>query len=168
MTTAVGFAVALKQSLFIGLLPVPPHFTKPIAREARLRRMVDAGHNTNDHTIANRRLATGTRIIKYQAMAEKIIVYWRDIPAQVLVQKGRKKERRELPERFIQAVDAAAMKVGAKDSDAYLAEWRRGSPIACSDDLVTEADNAVAEIEKRYDREALIVLVQQGGRAEPE
>ena len=101
-------------------------------------------------------------------MAEKIIVYWRDIPAQVLVQKGRKKERRELPERFIQAVDAAAMKVGAKDSDAYLAEWRRGSPIACSDDLVAEADNAVAEIEKRYDREALIVLVQQGGRAEPE
>ena len=61
--------------------------------------------------------------IKHQAMAEKIIVYWRDIPAQVLIQKGRKKERRELPERFIQAVDAAAMKVGAKDSDAYLAEW---------------------------------------------
>ncbi len=101
-------------------------------------------------------------------MAEKIIVYWRDIPAQVLVQKGRKKERRELPERFIQAVDAAAMKVGAKDSDAYLAEWRRGSPILCSDDLVAEADNAVAEIEQRYDREALKVLVHQGGRAEPE
>ena len=88
-------------------------------------------------------------------MADKIIVYWRDIPAQVLIQKGRKKERRELPERFIQAVDAAAMKIGAKDSDAYLAEWRRGSPIPCSDDLVAEADNAVAEIEKRYDRETL-------------
>lgn len=101
-------------------------------------------------------------------MAEKIIVYWRDIPTQVVIQKGRKKERRELPERFIQAVDAAAMKLGAKDSDTYLAEWRRGSPISCSDDLVTEADNAVAEIEQRYDREALKVLVHQGGRAEPE
>ena len=99
-------------------------------------------------------------------MAEKIIVYWRDIPAQVLVQKGRKKERRELPERFIQAVDAAAMKIGAKDSDAYLAEWRRGAPIACSDDLVAEADNAVAEIEQRYDRELLKTLIQQGGWAE--
>ena len=101
-------------------------------------------------------------------MAEKIIVYWRDIPTQVVVQKGRKKERRELPERFIQAVDAAAMKVGAKDSDAYLAAWRRGSPISCSDDLVAEADNAVAEIEQRYDRKALNVLVHQGGRAEPD
>jgi len=98
-------------------------------------------------------------------MADKIIVYWRDIPAQVVVQKGRKRERRELPERFMQAVDAAAMRVGAKDSDAYLEEWRRGSPIPCSDDLVTEADNAVAEIDQRYDREALKALVEQGGRA---
>lgn len=98
-------------------------------------------------------------------MAEIIIVYWRDIPAQVLVQKGRKRERRELPERFMQAVDAAAMAVGAKDSDAYLAEWRRGSPISCSDDLVTEADNAVAEIDQRYDRETLKALIHQGGRA---
>ena len=98
-------------------------------------------------------------------MAEKIIVYWRDIPAQVVVQKGRKRERRELPERFMQAVDAAAMRVGAKDSDAYLEEWRRGSPIPCSDDLVTEADNAVAEIDQRYDRETLKALVEQGGRA---
>ena len=47
----------------------------------------------------------------------------------------------------------------------YLAEWRRGSPISCSDDLVAEADNAVAEIEQRYDQETLKALVQQGGRA---
>lgn len=100
-------------------------------------------------------------------MAEKIIVYWRDIPAQVLIKKGRKTERRELPERFIQAVDAAAMRAGAKDSDAYLAEWRRGSPIPCSDDLVAEADNAVAEIEQRYDAQALKTLVTQGGRTNP-
>lgn len=97
-------------------------------------------------------------------MAEKIIVFWRDIPAQVVVQKGRKKERRELPERFMVAVDAAAMKVGAKDSDAYLAEWRRGEPIACGDDLVAEADNAVAEIDQRYDRETLKALVSEGGK----
>ena len=101
-------------------------------------------------------------------MADVTIVYWRDIPAQVIVGKGRRGTKVQLSERFEQAIDRAAMKVGAKDADAYLAEWRRGSPIACSDDLVAEADNAVAEIEKRYDREALIVLVQQGGRAEPE
>lgn len=97
-------------------------------------------------------------------MAEKIIVYWRDIPAQVMIKKGRKTERRQLSERFMEAVDMTAMRVGAKDSDAYLAEWRRGSPIPCSDDLVTEADNAVAEIEQRYDREVLKALIDQGGQ----
>ena len=98
-------------------------------------------------------------------MADKIIVYWRDIPTQVLIKKGRKVERRQLTERFMVAVDAAAMKIGDKDSDAYLAQWRRGAPIPCSDDLVAEADNAVTEIEQRYDREALNALVQQGGQA---
>lgn len=97
-------------------------------------------------------------------MAEKIIVYWRDIPAQVMIKKGRKTERRQLSERFMEAVDMTAMRVGAKDSDAYLAEWRRGAPIPCSDDLVTEADNAVAEIEQRYDREVLKALIDQGGQ----
>ena len=100
-------------------------------------------------------------------MAQRIIVFWRDIPAQVLVRKGRTTERRELPEYFIQAVDAAAMNIGAKDSDAYLAEWRRGAPEACGDDLKAEADNAVAEIEKRYTREYLIKLSRQGGWEEP-
>ena len=59
-------------------------------------------------------------------MAERVIVYWRDIPAQVIVKAGRKSAKRELPVRFVQAIDACAMRVGATDTDAYLAEWRRG------------------------------------------
>lgn len=59
-------------------------------------------------------------------MAQRIVLYWRDIPAQVIVRKGRATAKRELPERFSVAIDACAMRVGAKDSDAYLAEWRKG------------------------------------------
>jgi DNA transposition AAA+ family ATPase len=33
--------------------------------------------------------------------------------------------RRRCPERFEQAIDRVAMKVGARDEDAYLREWRR-------------------------------------------
>ena len=79
-------------------------------------------------------------------MAEVTIVYWRDIPAQVIVKRGRKAERRELPERFIQAIDRSAMKAGFADSDGYLAEWRKGPPAPCGDDLMAEADKATAEI----------------------
>jgi hypothetical protein len=63
-------------------------------------------------------------------MANVVIVYWRDIPAQVIVGKGRRAEKRILPERFEQAIDRAAMKVGAGDSDAYLAEWRKAAPVS--------------------------------------
>lgn len=96
-------------------------------------------------------------------MPERIIVYWRDIPAQVLVREGRKAARRELPERFIQAIDRCAMSVGAKDSDAYLAEWRRGAPEEISGDPEAAADTALAEIDAVYTAERLKALIASGG-----
>ncbi len=100
-----------------------------------------------------------------QTSAQRIIVYWRDIPAQVIVRQGRRAEKRELPERFIQAIDACAMAVGARDSDAYLAEWRRGAPEACGGDLAAEADKAVAAIVEAYDLSRLKQLIADGGKA---
>ncbi|HYB08204.1 MAG TPA: virulence factor [Alphaproteobacteria bacterium] len=100
-------------------------------------------------------------------MGQRIVVYWRDIPAQVIVKKGRESERRELPERFIQAIDRTAMRVGARDSDAYLKEWRRGEPEPCGDDLATEAEAAVAQIIDSYDVERIETLVLSGGFERP-
>ena len=97
-------------------------------------------------------------------MAERIIVYWRDIPAQVIVKAGRKAAKRELPERFVQAIDQSAMRVGAVGTDAYLAEWRRGAPEPCGDDLEAEADTALARLESDYGRDRLRQLVDNGGR----
>ena len=62
-------------------------------------------------------------------MADLIIVYWRDIPAQVIVRKGRQNAKRELPLRFTEAIDMAAMRSGAAETDAYLAEWRKADPV---------------------------------------
>ena len=96
-------------------------------------------------------------------MAERIVVYWRDIPAQLMVRIGRRAERRELPERFIQAIDRAAMRVGARDSDSYLAQWRRGTPEPCGDDLAAEADAALVTLLDEYDSVTLDALVLNGG-----
>ena len=69
-------------------------------------------------------------------MAQRIIVYWRDIPAQIIIRQGRTAEKRELPPIFIQSIDRAAMRIGAKEADAYLAEWRgRALPEPCGDDM---------------------------------
>lgn len=97
-------------------------------------------------------------------MADLTIVYWRDIPAQIIVKKGRTSARRELPLRFIEAIDMCAMKVGARDSDAYLAEWRRGDPLPVSDELEAEADKALSAIEAEYDPDRLVALVKADGR----
>jgi hypothetical protein len=96
-------------------------------------------------------------------MAQRSIVYWRDIPAQVIVKQGRKAAKRELPERFVQAIDRCAMKVGARDTDAYLAEWRKGDPEECGSDLEAEADAAEAKIVSTYTNERLKALIDNGG-----
>jgi hypothetical protein len=56
------------------------------------------------------------------------IVYWRDIPAQVIVGKGRRGSKKQLTERFEQAIDRAAMRSGMAGTDDYLTEWRKGEP----------------------------------------
>ncbi len=97
-------------------------------------------------------------------MAERIILYWRDIPAQVIVKTGRRSQaKRELSLRFTEAIDMCAMRVGARDSDAYLAEWRKGDPHEVGDDLEAEADKAAADIEADYDRDRLVALVKADG-----
>ena len=43
-------------------------------------------------------------------MAQLTVVYWRDIPAQVIVKAGRKNAKVQLTERFEKAIDRAAMR----------------------------------------------------------
>lgn len=98
-------------------------------------------------------------------MATLTIVYWRDIPAQVIAKAGRKTAKIQLSERFEKAIDRAAMRSGARDTDAYLEEWRRGDPEPCDDDLEAAARTAADQLEAAFDPESLDVLVRAGGRA---
>lgn len=92
------------------------------------------------------------------------IVYWRDIPAQVLVGKGRRAAKVQLPERFEQAIDRAAMKIGARDADAYLAEWRKQPSGAAMGDAETQARAIAARLEAEYDQPRLKALIENAGR----
>ena len=68
-------------------------------------------------------------------MASLIIISWRDIPAQVIVKRGRETAKVQLSQRFQEAVDRAAMRAGKGSSDAYLADWQRSAPRPCGEDL---------------------------------
>ncbi|MDE3176532.1 MAG: virulence factor [Pseudomonadota bacterium] len=98
-------------------------------------------------------------------MASLTVLYWRDIPSQVIVKAGRQSAKRELPERFIRAIDAAAMRAGASDTDAYLADWRRAEAVPCGDDLEAEAQAAAERLEAEYDAAKLAALAANEGRA---
>lgn len=98
-------------------------------------------------------------------MANLIVTYWRDIPSAVSVKAGRKEEKRMLADRFQEAIDMAAMRGGASDTDSYLADWRRAEPIAVGEDLLAEVEAAKADLEARYTPEALKVLIANGGKA---
>lgn len=101
-------------------------------------------------------------------MAQMITLYWRDIPAQVIAERGRGRKREqakiELHRRFAIAIDAAAMRDGADSTDDYLAEWRRGTPVECGEDLETEAAGRAAALEAEYPAERVKSLVDNGGR----
>lgn len=99
-------------------------------------------------------------------MAEVTIVYWRDIPAQVIVGKGRRASKVQLPERFEQAIDRCAMKVGAKDDDAYLADWRKASAYEVEGDASDVAKAEAARLDAEYDAERIKILIAADGKAE--
>ena len=98
-------------------------------------------------------------------MPDVTIVYWRDIPAQVIVGKGRRGAKCPLPERFEQAIDRAAMKVGAADTDAYLAEWRKAAPYPVEGDQDQVAKAEAARIDAEFDTERLKALIANDGWA---
>jgi hypothetical protein len=99
-----------------------------------------------------------------------IVVTWRDIPAQVIVKRGRETARAPLSDRFQMAIDRAAMRAGKGSSDAYLADWKRSEPRACSDEIEQEARAEADRLEARYtdaDLERLIRSRGLDGPAQP-
>lgn len=99
-------------------------------------------------------------------MNDVTIVYWRDIPAQVIVGKGRRGIKRPLPERFEQAIDRAAMKSGADQTDDYLAEWRKADPYGVEGDPTAVADAEAARLDTEFDKDRLKALIDNEGWAE--
>jgi hypothetical protein len=98
-------------------------------------------------------------------MPEVTIVYWRDIPAQVIVGSGRRATKQPLSERFEQAIDRCAMKVGAKDADTYLAEWRKAAPYHVEGDAEDVASGEAAKLESAFSPDALRALIASDGWA---
>ena len=94
--------------------------------------------------------------------AELTVIWWRDIPAQVVAKSGRTAARVQLTGRFQEAIDMAATRVGLIGTDDYLNEWHRETR-ACGDDLDAEVAEEASRLEQSYTDVALDALVRTGG-----
>jgi len=95
-------------------------------------------------------------------MAKLITVLWRDIPAQVTAKAGRKTAKIQLPDRFQEAIDMAAMRAGKGSTDEYLEDWRREQR-DCNDALQEVVDKEAARINETFTTELLQKIVKNKG-----
>jgi hypothetical protein len=99
-------------------------------------------------------------------MAKLTIIYWRDIPAQVIGQEGRKRTKQELAKRFAVAIDRAAMRAGRGSSKAYLEDWRRESrPVKGDIPEIVAAE--VKQLEAHFPDDLLETMIKAGGKTPP-
>lgn len=92
------------------------------------------------------------------------VIYWRDIPAQVRANAGRERAAAALPDRFMIAVDRAAIIADKKKVDEYVAEWREETR-ECGPDLQAEADREAKRITDAFPQGLIRKYVRNGGWA---
>jgi hypothetical protein len=97
-------------------------------------------------------------------MASLTVIWWRDIPAQVLAREGRRASKVQLHPRFQVAIDKAASRSGKRTYNEYIEEWRKVAR-ACGEDLEAEVNAEVERLETEYDKHRLAELIQSGGVA---
>jgi hypothetical protein len=85
------------------------------------------------------------------------VTYWRDLPSLVTARNAEHTAKASLDARFMVAIDEAAMRLGATDSDAYLEGWRQ-SEWEARDGSPDEVVEAVAQ---ELDAEYSVIRVQE-------
>jgi hypothetical protein len=96
-------------------------------------------------------------------VAELTVIRWRDIPMQIVVRDDAGgSARRLLPDRFQEAVDAAAMVAGLIGSDDYTEQMAMDRR-EVGDDLEAEASAAETAVLEEWDEETLKTAIRAGG-----
>jgi len=96
-------------------------------------------------------------------VAEFRVTYWRDLPSLVTARDGDHTAKGALDARFMIAIDEAAMRLGATDSDAYLEGWRQGDWEA-RDGTPDDVARAVAdELESEYGQDRVQEMLDSYG-----
>jgi hypothetical protein len=95
-------------------------------------------------------------------MAKVAVLCWQDIPSSVEVKDGRSTSKLQLSQRFMELIDAVAMRKGLAGSDDYLMHWKKVAKPDRSGEAGDIAKAVAEEIESRFEaiREAALNHVE--------
>ena len=95
-------------------------------------------------------------------MAQLKIVYWRDIPGQVVIRKSGRSTRIRLSVRFMKAIERAGYRLKKKQQDALFEPWHDVTQ-SFHGDVRVQAEQLVQQLEERYTDEVLETLIRASG-----
>jgi len=97
-----------------------------------------------------------------RATNQIVVIFWRDIPAQVNAQVGGERHQVLMSDRFQRAIDQAKRKAKIFTADEDVTQWRRESrPL--DGDPTEAAQRVVDEIEAEYPHARLREIILAGG-----
>lgn len=96
-------------------------------------------------------------------MAQLKIVYWRDIPGQVVIREGRRSKRLRLPARFMRAIERAAYRLKKQQQDALFEPWHDVAQPLDGDDVGSQARRLMQQLDAHYTDEVLETLIRASG-----
>ncbi len=79
----------------------------------------------------------------------------------VVVRNGEEIVKVSLANRFQEAIDEAAMRVGAADADAYLDGWRKSDWVSDDGDATEVAERVSSDIENSLDEAGLQAMLNK-------
>lgn len=92
-------------------------------------------------------------------MAEYQITYWREIPSMVVARDDSDTFKVALANRFQEAIDEAAMRLGESDADAYMNGWNRSEWTQSEGNVSDIAERVSRELEENLNEEKLNALL---------
>jgi hypothetical protein len=92
------------------------------------------------------------------------VTRWREMPSMVAARAGDENVKAQLAQRFQEAIDEAAMRLGDTGADDYLAGWER-TPWTAADGTPFEVlDRVRAELEAEWPAERIADYLDGLGR----
>jgi hypothetical protein len=98
-------------------------------------------------------------------VTEYQITLWRELPSLVVARDGDQVVKVPLAQRFQEAIDEAAMRLGETSSEAYLQGWQRSEWTPSPGEPAEVAADVAAELEARWPDDAVAALLDRLGPA---